>query len=258
MFLALVGVVGYFVFRRFKAKNPTHAAALTGGAAALFAAGTALAKKAKGEMDKGNNPLQGLLGKVQGAAGTGAGGVDAIIAHDPKFDQTAFLASTEKSFFLVQKAWIEQKPELSRQVMADGLWQQHKAQIEDIKAKGRRNQLDDLVINSSRIAMAGSTESKDTIAVRFEAHCRDYDVDLQSGKEVRRGDKDAEAWAEVWTFQRSATSTSKGEGEGTLNNKCPHCGAPLSVDLQGICKYCKTNIMAGDEDWVLARIDDAK
>ena len=259
VFLSIVGVIGYFVFRRFKAKNPAQAASLAGGATALFAAGAALAKKAKDEMDKGNNPLQGLTSKIGGLAGVGGpgGGVDAIKAHDPNFDQVAFLASTEKSFFLVQKAWTEQKPEFSRQVMADGVWQQHKTQIEDLRAKGKRNQLDDLAINSARITSAGSSGSKDTITVRFDAHCRDFDVDLETGKSSRRTDKDDRDWAENWTFQRASTATTKGPGEGTLNNKCPHCGAPLSVDLQGICKYCKTNIMAGDEDWVLARIDDA-
>lgn len=258
VFLAFVGVIGYFAYRRFKAKSPAQAAALAGGAAALLAAGTALAKKAKDEMDKGNNPFQGLASKIPGLSGVGgAGGIDAIKAHDPNFDQVAFLASTEKAFFIVQQAWTEQKPELSRQVMADGMWQQHKTQIDDMKAKGKRDQMDDLAITSARVASAGTSESKHTITVRFDAHCRDYEVDLKTGKASRRADKEDREWAENWTFQRSATATTKGAGEGTLNNKCPHCGAPLSVDLQGICKYCKTNIMAGDEDWVLARIDDA-
>jgi len=36
---------------------------------------------------------------------------------------------------------------------------------------------------------------------------------------------------------------------------CPNCGAPLDVDLSGVCSYCKAPIMSGAYDWVLSRID---
>ena len=208
VFLVIVGFIGYLAYRRFKAKSPGQAAALAGGAAALLAAGTALAKKAKADMDKGNNPFQGLASKFPGLSGLGGtGSVESIKAHDPTFDEVSFLASAEKAFFIVQQAWTEQKPELSRQVMADGLWQQHRTQIDDMKAKGKRDQMDDLAINSTRVASAGSSDSKDTITVRFAAHCRDYEVDLKTGKSSRRADHEDREWAENWTFQRSATAT---------------------------------------------------
>ena len=36
--------------------------------------------------------------------------------------------------------------------------------------------------------------------------------------------------------------------------KCPNCGAPLDVDLAGMCRYCKAPVMSGEYGWVLARI----
>jgi hypothetical protein len=61
-------------------------------------------------------------------------------------------------------------------------------------------------------------------------------------------------WQEDWIFQRSSKATTKKDG-GTLQQRCPNCGAPLDVDLTGTCKYCRAPIMSGDYDWVLARID---
>lgn len=247
LFVAVVGGFGYFGWRKLKAKNPAGAAAMAAGAAGLMAAGIAMAKKMSDEAAK--------HGDTGGGSGSGESGLAAIQAHDPGFEKTAFIASAEKSFFLIQKAWTEQDPDQSRQVMADGVWQTHRTQIEDQKAKGVRSVMEDLAIEKATIAEASSAGGKDTIALRFEAHCKDYEVDLVSGKR-KGGDKNVEAWAEVWTYQRSAEATTKTDG-GTLSQKCPNCGAPLKVDLAGICKYCKANVMAGDQDWVLVRIDEA-
>ena len=242
VFLVLVASVGYFVFQRMKSKDPAKAAAMASGAAGLMAAGLALAKKVQDEAGKASS------------AGGGAG-VAAIKAHDPAFDETAFLAGTEKQFFIIQKAWTDQDPDQSRQVMADGIWQTHRTQITDQQAKGVRNVMDDLAINRASIVRADSSAGKDSVSVKFEARCRDYEVDAKTMKRTG-GDKDIETWAEVWTFQRAATAVTQ-VGGGTLSQKCPNCGAPLKVDLAGICKYCKANVMAGEQDWVLVRIDEA-
>ncbi|GAC1477213.1 MAG: hypothetical protein NVS1B12_12020 [Acidimicrobiales bacterium] len=63
-----------------------------------------------------------------------------------------------------------------------------------------------------------------------------------------------ENWQEDWVFQRSSKATTKTDG-GTMQQKCPNCGAPLDLDLSGVCKYCRAPVMSGDYDWVLTRID---
>jgi predicted lipid-binding transport protein (Tim44 family) len=179
-------------------------------------------------------------------------GLAEIQAHDPAFSQEPFLESVQKSFFIVQEAWTDRKPEMSRQVMADGIWQQHQVQIEKYVSEHKRNVLEDLAVGDLRILSAHSDQTYDTITVRIFAACADYDVDDDSGKVVR-GNRSVGQWQEDWTFQRSSSATTK-PGAGTLNSKCPNCGAPLNVDLQGVCDYCHQPIMGGKYDWVLARI----
>ena len=181
-----------------------------------------------------------------------ADGLATITAHDPDFDKEAFLEQVQRTFFVVQEAWSQRKPDMSRQVMADGLWQQHKVQIQGYVDAHKRNVLEDLAVADLSVIAAHSDATYDTITVRVTACCADYDVDDQSGKVVR-GNRSVGNWAEDWTFQRSSSATTKPSG-GTMSAKCPNCGAPLDLDLAGVCKYCKAPISSGAYDWVLARI----
>ena len=203
----------------------------------------------RGAMLPGTDPMAMASSSSNGVAG----GISAITAHDPAFDEAAFRGEAERAFFLVQKAWTELKPDLSRRVMADGIWQQHKEQIDGYVSQGRRNVLEQLAVGSADIIAAHSDQTYDTITLRFLAACADYDIDTRSGKVVR-GNKSVDRWSEDWVFQRSASATTKTAG-GTLSSKCPNCGAPLDLDLAGVCSYCRAAVMSGKYDWVLTRID---
>ncbi len=181
-------------------------------------------------------------------------GIAAIKAHDPDFDIETFKSGVERSFFVVEEAWSELKPEMSRRVMADGLWQQHRSQIEGYERNGTRNVLDGLAIGRVDALRASSDSIHDDITVRVLAACADYDIDVASGRVVRGDRHDTENWEEDWLFQRSSKATTKTDG-GTMAQKCPNCGAPLDLDLAGVCKYCRAPVMSGEYDWVLARID---
>jgi hypothetical protein len=179
-------------------------------------------------------------------------GLAAIKAHDPGFDLEQFTEQVQRSFFIVEEAWSDRKPEMSRQVMADSLWLQHRDQIQGYVNGHKRNMLDYLAVSNIWPVAAHSDSRYDTITVRIVAACADYDVDDRSGKVVR-GDQQVKQWQEDWTFERSSQAVTK-EGGTSLGAKCPNCGAPLDVDLTGTCRYCKAPIMSGEYDWVLARI----
>lgn len=178
-------------------------------------------------------------------------GLAAIKAKDPRFEREEFLGQVQRTFFLVEEAWCERNPDMSRQVMADGLWQQHRFQIESYRSGAKRNVLDGLTVESLTILAVHLDANYDTITVRILASSSDYDVD-ESGRVVR-GSRDPQPWAEDWTFQRAAGATTPQAG-GTMTDKCPNCGAPLQLDFTGVCHYCKALVSSGTYDWVLARI----
>lgn len=200
-----------------------------------------------------------MLGNAGAAQVTSRADVEAGVAkikeHDPAFNEDDFLSDVNRAFFTIQQAWTERKPELSRQVMHDGIWQQHKFQIDQYISANKQNVLENLAIQNSRIVAANSDESFDTIAVRYFASCADYDIELDDDKrKVVRGNKQIADWAEDWVYQRSSKAVTK-PNQGTMNKKCPNCGAPLDLDLAGVCKYCKAPVMSGEFDWVLTRIE---
>jgi predicted lipid-binding transport protein (Tim44 family) len=182
-------------------------------------------------------------------------GITAIRQHDPGFDEADFLSDTNRAFFTIQQAWTERKPEISRQVMHDGIWQQHKFQIDQYLSMNKQNILENLAIQNTRTVSVHTDEAFDTIMVRFFASCADYDIDLSNDKhKVIKGDKSIQDWAEDWVFQRKSSAVTKPNG-GTMAKKCPNCGAPLDLDLAGVCKYCRAPVMSGEFDWVLTRIE---
>jgi predicted lipid-binding transport protein (Tim44 family) len=179
-------------------------------------------------------------------------GLAAIRAKDPGFDKDGFLGQVQRAFFIVEEAWTSRRPEMSRQVMADGLWQQHRFQIEGYQSGHKRCVLDELQLLSIAVMAVHTDEQYDTITTRLLASSSDYDVDENSGKVVR-GDRDVAQWAEDWTFQRAASARTPAAG-GTFSDRCPNCGAPLQLDFSGICTYCKALVSTGTYDWVLSRI----
>lgn len=179
-------------------------------------------------------------------------GLSAIKAKDARFNKDTFLGEVQKTFYLVEEAWTQQRPEMSRQVMSDNLWQQHRVQMEGYAGAGKRNVLDGLCVLSITVLAVHTDSDLDTITTRILASSADYDVDTRSSK-LLRGSRNPAQWQEDWTFQRSASAHTP-EAGGTLTDKCPNCGAPLDLDLTGVCKYCKAPVSSGTYDWVLARI----
>ncbi len=182
-----------------------------------------------------------------------AEGIAQITAHDPAFDLEALTAGTNRIFFSVQQAWSEKKPAQTRQVMADALWQAHKAQIEGYVTAEQTNRLDGLAVQSQQFVGAGIGGNHDFVIVRFFASSADYVVNDSNGKVVR-GHRSVEDWVEDWVFERSSSASTKASG-GTLAARCPICSAPLELDLNGSCAFCRSPVSSGAADWVLTRID---
>ncbi|MGC8626756.1 MAG: TIM44-like domain-containing protein [Acidimicrobiales bacterium] len=180
-------------------------------------------------------------------------GLAAIKAHDPAFDLEQFTQQVKRVFFLVEEAWSERKAEVSRQVMAGNLWQQHRAQVQGYIDAHKRNMLDYLAVSNIWPVAARSDQQFDTITMRIAAAGADYDVDDRDGRVVRGKRGEITQWEEDWTFQRSSRATTQPSG-GLLSGKCPNCGAALDIDPAGTCRYCHVTVMSGDYGWVLARI----
>ena len=121
---------------------------------------------------------------------------------DRSFDPSRFLKSAQELFFKVQGAWNRQdaaalsslcEPELMR------TWQQ---ELADLRARGRKNRMDNIALSSSEISEAWTESGQDYITVRLQANLLDYAVDEKSGAVVDGSDSEPVEFEEFWTFIR--------------------------------------------------------
>jgi len=181
------------------------------------------------------------------------GGLEAIRTHDPAFNEQIFLDRAQAAFFLLQKAWQDRNVDEGRAYMSPGLYTSWRAQVQAMVDQHRSNVLENLFVQGMRIVRATHDDNFDTIAVRIDASAKDYKVDDRTGKRIE-GARHDEPFIEYWTFSRSAGAKTL-VGGGVTDQKCPNCGAPLSINETGTCRYCDAEVTSGKFDWVLTRID---
>lgn len=180
-------------------------------------------------------------------------GLAAIRARDPDFDAEAFKGCLELLFLVVQEAWMECRAELARTVMSGPLLEQTLERFADYTRAGRRRVLEDVAVGEVDIISVASDATWDEVTARLRIAMADYDIDAASGRFLH-GDRTVRERWEDWTFHRS-TAARTSPGGGTMNRRCPGCGAPLDIDERGTCKYCREPVMNGAYDWVLVRED---
>ena len=177
-------------------------------------------------------------------------GLAAIAKHDPSFRQDALIEHASRAARVVLLAWTQQDPRLSHRVMAPVIWEQQKEDLAAYQADGCRNVLEGLTVRDAAIVAAASDARSDTVVVRLTFAAADYDVATATGALVR-GSRVAVTWAEDWVFQRSPSSRHPSMAPGA----CPQCGAPVEVDVAGVCGRCDAELNGSPPEWLLSRID---
>ena len=233
-------------------------------------------KKGKGEDFKKNldigklvqNPLGELfeaatetaIGKTaDGVTGQTANTVESGLAQikqtDPEFNEQIFKDKAQNAFFKIQEAWEKQEINIARPFVSDSIMQRYTTQISDLKSRGEKNVLENIVIGNMDIVDVKNDNAFNYIKLQINASCADYTVDSQ-GKMIS-GSKNNEGFTEFWTFIRTVAAKTDANKQ-LKDNKCPNCGAPLEVNATGQCNYCSAVVSSGQYDWVLSQIDQAE
>ncbi len=171
---------------------------------------------------------------------------------DPNFSEKVFLDKAQTAFFAIQRAWSKNDLEPARKYMSEAQFNRMNMQLEEIKEKGWRNILSDIVIGKAEIAEVGSEGEYDYIKVRIHASMADKTVDA-NGNVVEGGDE-IKPFVESWTFIRKQGAKTTSDGGRTVAHNCPNCGAPIEAGESGKCPYCDATITAASFDWVLDTI----
>jgi hypothetical protein len=178
-----------------------------------------------------------------------------ISAHfekqNPAFRWQEFDARVALIFNELQLAWSSLNWERARPHETDNIFQMHQYWIEAYKRQGLRNALDNFRIIRMQPIKIKEDAFYHSITVRIWAEGFDYTVD-NSGKILSGSNKKMRRWSEYWTFIRNRHAKPS-HARADLN--CPNCGAPLKINVTGICEYCHGKVTSGEFDWVLSKIE---
>ncbi|MCX6510984.1 MAG: TIM44-like domain-containing protein, partial [Actinobacteria bacterium] len=107
-------------------------------------------------------------------------GIDEIKTHDSAFDPDALITGLQASFYVVQQGWSERRPDLTRSVMADAIWNAHRMQIDGYTRSKQTNLMDGLAIQYANLVAASCDGHHDSIVIRFFVQSADYVTDDQT------------------------------------------------------------------------------
>ena len=174
-----------------------------------------------------------------------------IKVTDPGFNEQVFKDKAQNAFYKLQEGWEKQDLSIMRPFVSDSVLSRFTNQLSDMKSRGEKNIIENMVIGDMNISDVKSDTSFNYITVQINASSADYTVNNE-GKLVK-GSKDIRGFTEHWVFLRTIgvkTDTNK----QLKDNKCPNCGAALQVNATGKCEYCGAVVTSGQYDWVLSEI----
>ncbi|HEX5270702.1 MAG TPA: TIM44-like domain-containing protein [Gemmataceae bacterium] len=173
-----------------------------------------------------------------------------FLAQNPDFDWDRLSRRIRHTFVELQAAWSERDWETARPYVSDALFQMLNYWITEYRRQHLRNVLEDVKVESLDLVKVSTDAYYDALTFRIFARMRDYTTDEQ-GKVVCGSPHSVRRFSEYWTFIRR-----RGAGEKTHGDKqCPNCGAPLKINMAGVCEYCRGKVTSGEFDWVLSRIE---
>ncbi|MCL2723873.1 MAG: Tim44-like domain-containing protein [Polyangiaceae bacterium] len=173
-----------------------------------------------------------------------------IQAKDPTFTWELLEQRIGLIFQEFHAGWVGRDPAKMRPFLSDNLFQSQLYWIDLYRAARCTNRTDGAHITRLEFVSATTDAYYDSITVRLYGTGLDYTVS-DDGKVLSGSTRRPRAYSEYWTLIRGAQKKHTDKS----HTQCPHCGAPLNINMTGNCQYCGAKVTSGEYDWVLSRIE---
>lgn len=129
-------------------------------------------------------------------------GLGHIRQMDSGFDEGAFREMCTDRFFKIQAAWMRRDTEKLRPLLTEEMHAVFAKHIEEARAKGQTNRLENITVRSVEPTEAWQEQGKDYVTVRMLANLLDYTVDDATAKVLAGSDSEPVKFEEFWTWVR--------------------------------------------------------
>lgn len=176
--------------------------------------------------------------------------LDQLLARDPGFSKEDFLARAGDVFITLQNAWTAKDWRSIRAFETNQLFHQHEKQLEQFIQNSQTDVVEDITVLSSDLEEYSEDAQHQYLKVILTARYRDYIID-DATRRVVKGDKNRRYLMTYrMTFLRKLDATTEVNKSASATS-CPNCGANLSINQNGICEYCGSEVTTGAMQWVL-------
>lgn len=187
--ILLIGGILYLIYR-FIASRRREAAQTAGGTQQYW--------RQTEKVDPASQPYNFSQPVAQDETSSGLAHVRQM---DGTFDENRFKDVAQDIFFRVQGAWTRRDVTPVTNLQTPEMQAIFRRQIEELKAAGAINRLENIAVREVEITEAWQEEGNDYITVRFLASILDYTTD-ESGNVVSGSDAEPVKFEEYWTFSR--------------------------------------------------------
>lgn len=129
--------------------------------------------------------------------------ISKISMLDTCWELDAMKARVEDVYFNVQDAWTQRDQHIAKSHVSKKLFDNHHRQLREMKAKDRRNVLENVQLLNSKIVQIRDSEddAKDQFWALIEGSMIDYTINTVSG-DLTSGEKKQKSFTELWLFVR--------------------------------------------------------
>ena len=176
-----------------------------------------------------------------------------LLQRDPNFSKSNFLARVSDIFVTLQDAWMKKDWKSIRAFETNQLFHQHEQQLQQFIEKGQTNVVEDISVLETWIAEYQEDAQHQILTAVLRARYRDYLINDENGKVLKGNPKKRYIMTYRMEFLRKVDAKTE-DTNVTAATQCPNCGANLSINQNGICEYCGSEVTTGATDWVLNRL----
>jgi predicted lipid-binding transport protein (Tim44 family) len=188
--IILLGVAGYFLYRRFMASKAGSSRAPSS---------PPLWRQQQDSLAPSSDFDEGIMGPVEQ-------GLAEIRAADKDFDEEHFKEVASDVFFKVQAGWMRRDLSSFRHLLGNTLAEEYAQHFAEMEKNGHINKLESIAVRKAEITAAGSVNGEDFVTLLFTANLLDYTVDEASGEVIKGSMTEPVKFAEKWTWARSVGS----------------------------------------------------